>query len=212
VSAPASEMLSSAAAARSAARSILAESRFHQASVPRPLHGVLVALGHALESPVRVLNALVVQIGKVFPGGVAGVWAIFGVLLLIVGGVAATRLARQRLEPSTRLTPATGSPSAAALERLAAAAQDAGDLKGAVRLRFLAGLARLSDGDAVGAALTRPTVDISRALGSSAFDVLACRFDEIAYGSQPATFDDIDQQRRHWPEILRAGRSYRTSE
>jgi hypothetical protein len=209
MSAAAGELLSSSGAARRAASQILAESRFHQPHVPRPLHGLLAALGSALQAPLRALDSLVSTIATVFPGGVVGVWALFAALALAVGVAVSTRVARRGLAATAASPRATSRQSAAELERLAAAAQDAGRLDQAVRLRFRAGLTRLSDGATLARAPTRPTVEIARALGSPPFDALARRFDEIAYGSSPATAEDIDQQRREWPQILQAGRAPR---
>jgi hypothetical protein len=76
-----------------------------------------------------------------------------------------------------------------------------------VRLRFRAGLARLSEHATISSAPTATTVEISRQLGSSRFDALAGRFDEIAYGNSPATEQDVAAQRREWPQILRSGSS-----
>jgi hypothetical protein len=201
-------LLTGSAAARRAARQILAEGRFHQPHIPRPLHGVLTAIGSALQAPLTGLASLVAKIGGVFPGGVAGVWALFAVLTLIAAVTVSTRFARRGL-PATASPRVTGAPSAAELERLADGAQDAGRLEDAVRLRFRAGLTRLSDGETIVGAPTRPTGQIARALGSPQFDSLARRFDEIAYGSSPATADDVEHQRREWPQILRAGQGSR---
>jgi hypothetical protein len=123
--------------------------------------------------------------------------------MVIVGVVVATRVARRGLA-ATAPPAAAGARRAAELERLAAAAQDAGRLEEAVRLRFRAGLTRLSERETIAGAPTRPTVEISLALHSPRFDSLARRFDEIAYGASPATADDVDQQRQEWPQILRA--------
>jgi hypothetical protein len=139
---------------------------------------------------------------------VVGVWALFAALALTAGVAISTRVARRGLA-ATASPRATATQSAAELERLAAAAQDAGRLDQAVRLRFRAGLTRLSDGATLAGAPTRPTVEIARALRSPHFDALARRFDEIAYGSSPATAEDIDEQRREWPQILQAGNAPR---
>jgi hypothetical protein len=208
MSAAVGQLLSSSGAARRAASQILAEGRFHQPHVPRPLHGLLAALGSVLQAPLRGLDSLVATIATVFPGGVVGVWALFAALALAVGVAVSTRVARRG--PAATASPrATATQSAAELERLAAAAQDAGRLDQAVRLRFRAGLTRLSDGTTLAGAPTRPTIEIARALGSPPFDALARRFDEIAYGSSPATAEDVDQQRREWPQILQAGHTHR---
>jgi hypothetical protein len=208
MSAGAGGLLTGSGAARHAASQILAESRFHQPDVPRPLHGVLAAIGNVLEAPLTGLDSLVSRIATIFPGGVAGVWVLFAALALMAGLVVSTRLAGRSVA-ATASRRAPGAQSAAELERLAAAAQDAGRLEEAVRLRFRAGLTRLSDGHTMAGAPTRPTIEIARVLGSPQFDSLARRFDEIAYGASLATADDVAQQRREWPQILQAGHAPR---
>jgi hypothetical protein len=206
MSAAASELLSGSAAARRAASQILAERRFHQPDVPRPLHGVLSAVGRVLDAPLNALDSLIAKLATVLPGGVAGAWAVLAALALIAAWAIARRIAHRALE-ATQSPRAPGTTSAAELERRAATAQDAGRLDEAVRLRFRAGLTRLSEREAFAGAPTRPTVDIARALASPEFDSLAHRFDQIAYGSSPATADDVDRQRQEWPQILRAGQA-----
>jgi hypothetical protein len=206
MSTPAGELLGGTAAARRAASQILAERRFHQPDVPRPLHGLLASIGHALQDPLNGLESLVDKLATVLPGGVAGAWALLAALALGTAVIVSRRLARRGLTVSAPL-PGPHAASAGELERLAAVAQDAGCLDEAVRLRFRAGLTRLSDRRTLVGAPTRPTVEIARALGSPEFDSLARRFDEIAYGSSPATSDDVDQQRRDWPRILRASQA-----
>src|ERR1700727_1806976 len=135
MSAEVGQLLSSSGAARRAASQILAEGRFHQPHVPRPLHGLLAALGSALQAPLRGLDSLVATIATAFPGGVVGVWALFAALALAAGVAVSTRVARRGLV-ATASPRTTATQSAAELERLAAAAQDAGRLDQAVRLRF----------------------------------------------------------------------------
>jgi hypothetical protein len=198
--------LSTANQARHAASEILSASRFHQPKFPRPLHGLLNSFGQILEAPLHALNSLVNSIGTSVPGGVAAVWAILGVAVVAVVALVAARSARGRVAALASPT-ATGKPDASELERLAAAAQAAGRFEEAVRLRFRAGLARLAERQVIISAPTRPSADISRALDSSRFDSLAGRFDEIVYGASPATTEDVDQQGREWPEILKASKS-----
>jgi hypothetical protein len=198
--------LSTANQARHAASVILSASRFHQPRFPRPLHGLLNSFGQILEAPLHALNSLVNSIATSVPGGVAAVWAILGVAVVAVVALLAARSARGRVATVASPT-ANGKPDASELERLAAAAQGAGRFEEAVRLRFRAGLARLAERQVIISAPTRPSADISRALDSSRFDSLAGRFDEIVYGASPATTEDVDQQGREWPEILKASKS-----
>jgi len=202
----ASAPLSTASGARHAASQILSASRFHEPKFPRPLHGLLNSIGQILEAPLHALNSLVNSIATAVPGGVAAVWAILGVAVVGVVALLASRSARGRVAAIASPS-ATGKPNASELERLAAAAQAAGHLEEAVRLRFRAGLFRLAEREVITSAPTRPSADISRALDSARFDLLAGRFDEIVYGASPATSEDVDQQGREWPEIIKASKS-----
>ena len=86
-----------------------------------------------------------------------------------------------------------------ALDRRADAAEAAGDLEAALRLRFRAGLLRL---DARGAIEFRPSIstyEVRRALHSDDFDALAATFDDVVYGGRPAAPSDLAAARERWP-------------
>lgn len=196
----------SAEAASRLARSILSEGRFHQPSVPRPLHGLLRAIGDAVSAPFNALNGFVDTLGALFPGGVAGVW---GVLVIIVLGVT-WMLATRR--GGLRLTSGDDGAGAGAGERVegahdlvaaAEAAERAGRLADAVRLRFRAGLVRLAERGTIATARSTTTADVARTLHSAQFDELARRFDEIVYGDSPPAPADVEAARREWPAVLR---------
>ncbi len=90
-----------------------------------------------------------------------------------------------------------------ALDRQAAAAEAAGDLEAALRLRFRAGLLRL---DARGAIVFRPSIsthEVRRALRSDAFDALAATFDDVVYGGRPPSDADVAAARDRWPAIIK---------
>jgi hypothetical protein len=193
-----------AAAAQHAAQTILSESRFRAPNVPRPLHGFLAAVGRLLTDPLRLLERLVRTIGGWFPGGVAGVWVLLGLGLVLGTLVVASRHARRRLARPAGQTGAADPESAAALDRLAAAAERDRRWREAVRLRFRAGVARLSEREEFSAARSMTSGQIARILRSDSFISLARRFEEIVYGEATATADDAEMQRRDWPRILRA--------
>ena len=192
-------------AARHLARTILSEGRFRQPSVPRPLHGVLRAIGDGLSVPFRALGDAVDAVGKVFPGGV---WAVWILLALIVAGATAVLAARRSRRALTR---GEGDPGvwseerierASDLMRAAEAAERAGQLADAVRLRFRAGLLRLAERGTIGTPRSTPTTEVSRILASPEFDTLARRFDEIAYGGSTPVPDDVEAARREWRTVL----------
>lgn len=191
-----------------AAAAILRESRFHNPSVPRPLHGVLHAIGSAVGRVEHALLTLVAKLAKVVPGGKAGVWVLLG--LVVVAAIAALVLrdARRRARRAYLTAMGIGDVSALEqpdeLERRAAEAHDAGRYDEAVRLRFRAGLGRLEDRGTIAPSRTTPTAQVARELRSPDFDQLAQRFDEIAYGGDDAVEADDEQARRRWPVVLGA--------
>jgi hypothetical protein len=196
-------------AARRAAAAILSEGRFHNPSVPRPLHGVLHDLGDLMGTVGRAVTNVVDRVGRIFPGGTVAVWIVLGLALLAAIAVGARRYSRRSLLGESRRGGArrAGGPERAAdLEREAVRAERDGRFEDAVRLRFRAGLARLAEDGAIRTARSTPNAQVSRMLRSSDFDALARRFDEIAYGASPAASDDADDARRRWNEVV-AGRS-----
>jgi hypothetical protein len=199
------------ASARGLAREILAEGRFHKATVPRPLHSALREIGRALESPLNGLNELVDKLGTLTPGGSPVIWGTLALVVLLASAAIAHRGTRHALrEPPgsaqgnmARLAP----PSASDLERQAVAAERLGRYGDAVRLRFRAGLLRLADSHIVGEAPSMVNAEIVRVLGSPSFGVLAARFDEIAYGGSAASQEDVQLSRREWTHVLEGARA-----
>jgi hypothetical protein len=184
--------------ARAQAREILAQDRFkeghHHAGL---LHGVFVKLGDWLESFTGAL-----------PGGPVTGW-----LLLVTVVAAATAVtvnavrARRRRRAAERVAGPGDVPGAAQLgpaelELRALEAERAGDLDGAVRLRFAAGLLRL---DAIHAIDLRPSLTsgaVGRTLGSERYDDLATTHDAIAYGGRHAADHDAAAAREEWPVVV----------
>src|ERR1700736_3400553 len=156
----------SAAAARQLAREILAEGRFHKASVPRPLHSVLREIGRFLESPLNALAELVHKLGNGIPGGSAVVWGVLALVVTLVG-VAVSLRGTRRVLSAPAPSPAShteGTPlSASELERQAATAERAGLYAEAVRYRFRAGLLRLAERDIVSDAPSALNIEVVRA-------------------------------------------------
>jgi hypothetical protein len=195
--------LASPAAAHRAAAAILAEGRFHQPPVPDPLRGVAAWVGNAVLDPFNAIGRLVVHLGRVFPGGVAGVWAVGGALLLFAVWLLFVRRARFQLgQALDELSVGIRLQTPAELEREAAIAERAQDWDDAVRLRFRAGILRLGEKLELASTETVPNHMIGRVLRSRRFDSLAERFDEVAYGGGAATAADAEQQRNEWPELL----------
>jgi hypothetical protein len=88
------------------------------------------------------------------------------------------------------------------LEREADAAERAGDLERALRLRFRAGLLRLGQRGAIQYRSSVTTGEVRRTLRSEQFDDLARTFERVTYGGQEALPPDVETARRDWPRVL----------
>ena len=189
---------------RSEAREVLAEGRFHGTSVPGPFRGLIDWLADLLPDFDGWLDWL----DDVLPGGRSVVWAVLGGVLAGVAWWVARRLLNRRVRAATEAVGAGGTPvdDPRTLERQADAAEAAGDLETALRLRFRAGLLRL---DARGAIMFRPSIstfEVRRALRSEDFDGLAATFDDVVYGGRPPQGEDIAAARERWPAVVSAAR------
>ena len=195
-----------AASARLQARAILAERRFHVAAIPRPLHGVLHALGKAIDAPLQALGELVPSLSGSVPGGSAVVWGALAALVLAAGATLATRRARRALREESGVGPgARQAPVRAVdLERAALQAEREGRHSEAVRLRFRAGLAALAESELVAFVPSMSNAEVSRALRSERFDDLARRFEEIVYGGRAAVEEDVRAARLQWSRVLKS--------
>jgi hypothetical protein len=192
--------------ARRAAAAILSDRRFHNPSVPRPLHGFLHAIGSVLRRIGNTFAGWVDFAGKLVPGGAVTVWVLLG---LVFAGATAIAVRRRALAHARPAGAADGEPAtepAGELEREADRAERDGRFADAVRLRFRAGLARLSEYGEIELARSTPNAQLARQLGSPDFEALARRFDEIAYGSAPADPADAEEARRRWRSVVAGGR------
>lgn len=189
-----------AAAARSAARAILREARFHEPPVPHPFSGALKTLDHAL--------------GSVFGGGgnstigpieIGDPWLI--ALLVVVVGVIAFIVARMGVrrrvsEAGTKARRGRVGVDASAIRQAADAAERAGDFGRAVRLRFEAGVASLAERGAIPRPTALRAAQIRSHLRSPLFDALNGEFEQVAYGGRNAGPDTAERARGHWQELL----------
>jgi hypothetical protein len=179
---------------RADARDVLAERRFQETDLPGPFRGI-----------IRWLRDFVPDLG--FLGiGPGWVWVL---LAAVVGGLAwfvARRLLTTRVRAATVHADALAAArdeDPRALERRADAAEAAGDLEAALRLRFRAGLLRL---DARGAIEFRPSIsthEVRRTLRDTDFDALAATFDDVVYGGRPPAPDDLAAARDRWPRVVK---------
>lgn len=190
--------------ARDEAREILAERRFHETELPRPLRRPLEWLGDRLEPLLDALDDLL-------PGGDNVVWAVLAALVLLVAFALAARLVGARAPSGVRRGGGTGGDGpvvdAAEFERRADEAERAGDLERALRLRFRAGVLRLAERHVLDDPVSVTSGELVRRLRSEAFAQAAASFDEVVYGRRSPTVDDVRLAREGWRAALAGGRS-----
>lgn len=187
------------------AKAILGERRFRGSSVPRPLHGFLHWLGRKVDFVRRAFDWL----GDRVPGGDAGVWILLSALVVgvaaAVGGTFASRRGGRIVERA-RAARRERAEDPGRLEREAALAERRGELERALRLRFRAGLIRLSRAEVIPPRESLTSGQVRRLVRSPSFDVLASDFDEIVYGDRPTSGDDVERARSGWPRVLEEAR------
>lgn len=187
--------------ARQEAREVLDGRRFKPARVPRPFAGILGTLGRWLEPVGEPIGRLWRRVADTVPGRLFLVALVFGIAALISlrligrrspGNVHRSRpfgMAGEGLDPDE-------------LERQAVAAERAGDLDHAVRLRFVAGVLRLDRAGVIAYRSSLTTGQLRSRLHSASFAELAAAFDEIAYGGRPASEADLRAATEAWPRVM----------
>jgi hypothetical protein len=186
---------------RAEARRILAGRKYHPAEVPKPFAGALHRLGGWLRPVAEPVGRFLSHLpDHPIPA------ALLALAVLAVAAVASTRLARRRIA-SPDLARSSGGRGIEvedpdALDRRAREAEAEGRLELAYRLRFRAGLLRLSAAGALPyrpSLTTRGLVDLVR---STPFDHLAQEFDEVVYGRRPLSSADLQEARDGWQRVL----------
>ncbi|HEX6382444.1 MAG TPA: DUF4129 domain-containing protein [Acidimicrobiia bacterium] len=195
-------------AARRVAEDILADPRYHPRRGPRPLAGFFERLGELIVDPIiRFFRS----IGDALPDIGSLPWIALATGVVIIALVVAVQLSsgrgRQRFASGGLIGDDEHGLGPDELERRADDAERRGDLGTALRLRFLAGLARLDDAGVVRFRPGLTNTAVSRTLRSRDFDGLANDFDEVAYGGRPATTDDVSTARSIWPAVVATARS-----
>ncbi len=179
---------------------------------PRPLAGVIHAIGQAADwafgRPLRwILHHVLVHIGHGFKSAFGGFWpVVLGILALGVGLLVGTLLIRRRgrisAERGTGQWSAGPGEDVGVLDRRADEAEAIGDHESAVRLRFRAGLLRLKTSGLISEYTSQTRHQLSARLDSPTFDALARRHEMIVYGRAPATSFDAVTARDSWPRVL----------
>jgi hypothetical protein len=187
---------------RAVARDVLAEGRFHEPRVTGPFRRALAWIGDRVKRLDRVLNPLDAAI----PGPRAVVWVLLSALVFGVAALVARQTLSRRIRAAAELAAAAlpRSDDPRALERRADAAEAAGELEAALRLRFRAGLLRLDERGAIEFRPSISTHEVRRRLRSPDFDALAATFDDVVYGGRPAGPDDVAAARQSWPAVVKA--------
>jgi hypothetical protein len=195
-----------AARARQDAEAVLDGRRFKPSRVPRPLEGVLRTLG-------RWLRPIAGPFERAWDAIAASLVAqgILAAIVFVVAIVVSLRLVGRRspaaLHRARPFGVDTDGLDPDELERQALAAEGAGDLDHAVRLRFVAGVLRLDRAGVIHYRASLTTGQLRTALRSGSFPELAAAFDEIAYGGRPAQPADVEAATTGWPRVLAEARS-----
>jgi hypothetical protein len=142
-------------------------------------------------------NWVTTDIGLPWPVTVLVVALIAGV---VVGVILVRRRPRIDFEEIAR-SGVFASDDPQKLEELAQQAEIVGDLQSAVRLRFRAGVATLDKLGVINRGVTRTTRELSEALGSRDFDVLAADLEAIVYGGVVATAEQAAAARSGWRTV-----------
>ena len=187
---------------REEARRILDGRKFQPAPTIRPFRGALRRLGGWLRPIGEPLGRIWNRAAGNTPGRAALVVAVMGAAALVSVGLIRRRtkagLASPRRGPGER----RDGTDPGALEREADAAERAGDLDWAFRLRFRAGLLRLDEAGAIAYRPALTTGALTRTVPSPRLVGLASAFEEITYGGRPAGIDDLRAARAEWPRVL----------
>jgi hypothetical protein len=195
---------------RGLAHQIVSEDRFRPPPLPRPLHGLLDALGRAAAPVANAIGDAFSALAGIVPGGTVTAAVLLGAVVVALAAVASTHLTDRALVDRARRPGTLGAdpaaPDARAREAAAGAAERDGEFARAVRLRFQAGLLRLDELGVLAYRPSLPNAAVARRLDSPVFDALARRFEEVAYGGRPAEPADAGEARDAWQRVLREAR------
>lgn len=190
--------------ARRAARDVLADGRYRNRSLPRPLHGVFAWIGDRLAPIWRWIARRFEGISGGLPGGSVTLWALLAGIVLAATALLAIRSAARRQSTLARSGPAarTGElMGPAQLLEQAARAEARGDLDEALRLRFRAGLLDLDRRELIELRPALTNRELLGAVSSSTLGGIVAGFESVAYGGRPAHDEDLALARDGWPRV-----------
>ncbi len=191
---------------RADARDVLAERRFHETEVPGPFTGIIEWLSDRLpRCTCRWTGSTTCFRARVRSCGSSSA-AVFAVRRLDRRAAPPDGRASARPTQAEQALAAARDEDPRALDRRADAAEAAGDLEAALRLRFRAGLLRLDERGAIEFRPSISTYEVRRALHSEDFDALAATFDDVVYGGRPPEDEDLAAARERWPAVVSAVR------
>lgn len=190
--------------AREQARDVLSQRRFQPTSVASPLRGLRERIGDGLRRLGRPLEDAFRWVAGWLPGGRSLLWALLAGAVLAATGALAMRAAARR-----RLASACAAAGDGARERRSAAqligdaerAERAGDLDGALRLRFRAGLVELDSRELIELRPALTDRELLRDVPSPTLAGLVDDFESVAYGGRPAEPGDVRSARDGWPRV-----------
>ncbi|MDX6691812.1 MAG: hypothetical protein QOG15_3269 [Solirubrobacteraceae bacterium] len=191
-------------AARDAAREVLADGRYHESGLPRPLRPVFQWLGDRLAPVWNWVGDRFRSISDLAPGASATVWALLAGALLAATALLAARAGARRQSAAAAGSAAARAgrtETAASLLRAAAAAESRGDLDEALRLRFRAGLLDLDERELIELRPALTNRELLVAVHSPTLGELVEDFESVAYGGRPAASDDLREARDGWPRV-----------
>lgn len=193
------------ARAREDAARVLARDKFRTRSVPRPFRGILRWIGDRLSPVLDPISRFIAELLASGAGQLALLALVIAVASFVayrlVGGRSRAAAVREAHRPSRLVDPAA---DPEALDRRAAAAEDAGHHDAAVRLRYQAGVVRLDRSGMIELRPDTTTGDVARQVRSPVLDELTVAFDEIVYGGRPAGPADSTAARQGWTSVLAA--------
>ncbi|MDQ4096236.1 MAG: DUF4129 domain-containing protein, partial [Actinomycetota bacterium] len=188
--------------ARRRAEEILGQTKFEERDIPRPFKGVLDAIGRGLERAGDWLYELADDITGGNPRWL--LWALL-VAAAVLGAFVARRLIRRRVKRARELQLDLAGDEGLDPDELEARADEAergGRLEEAIRLRFRAGLIRLSRAQVIPAQPSLTSGDVARYLRSRTYEEVAATFDEVVYGRRDPHPQDVERTRTGWREVL----------